>query len=164
VESIFTRDLDQALKGVDFVIYATAHREYQHHPELLASLGQSLRGVVDGCNLFKAESFSQAKIGYAGIGRGSAPPKEALIDQVVKAFLAMERGVANEVQATCTFLNGRYANGPFSRIDFSEVQRLAASCSTGCAIADTGPVADIGIYEGLRSQLVEIAVSAAPQS
>jgi UDP-N-acetyl-D-mannosaminuronic acid dehydrogenase len=158
VENIFTNDLDRALKDADFVIYATAHHQYQGHPELFATRSdKSLRGVVDGCNLFQGDAFTQKGIDYTGIGRGRNTPHDDLIDYVIKSFTAMERGVANEVKATCSFLNERYAKNSFDRIDFAEVQRLAGSCSTGCAIADSGPIENIGTYDGFCSHLTEIA-------
>jgi hypothetical protein len=42
-------------------------------------------------------------------------------------------------------------------VKFSEVQKLAKTCSTGCEIADPVVVSEIPSYEGFRSILVESA-------
>ena len=49
----------------------------------------------------------------------------------------------------------RYAPQDFNRVRFSEVQRLADTCPTGCAIVATGPVEALGETGGFRSRLAE---------
>ena len=69
----------------------------------------------------------------------------------------MERGLANELRDLIDFLNDRYANDDFNRIDFREVQQIAGTCVTGCSIEDPGPVDNLPIYQGFSSRLVKYA-------
>jgi hypothetical protein len=94
---------------------------------------------------------------YIGIGRGTNIPDPEFVDFTYESFRLMERGVGNEVQQLCDYLNNHYAKDEFNKVKFSEVQRLAASCSTGCEIADTGPIQEVPEYYGFKSELVEKA-------
>ncbi|MBT6837256.1 MAG: hypothetical protein HOA61_14560 [Bacteroidetes bacterium] len=69
----------------------------------------------------------------------------------------MERGAANEVQAICDFLNENYADSEFNKVDFKDVQKLGASCSTGCEIVNTGVINYLPEYNGLVYRLVKNA-------
>jgi hypothetical protein len=53
-------------------------------------------------------------------------------------FRAVETEIANEVDELVRFLNQHYAQSPFNRVTFADVQRLAATCPTGCAVVDIG--------------------------
>jgi hypothetical protein len=56
------------------------------------------------------------------------------------------------------FLNRWYAATPFEQVSFVEVQRLAATCGTGCRIVDPGPVDPVPQVEGFVSRLVSRAI------
>jgi hypothetical protein len=79
------------------------------------------------------------------------------VDFVYEGFRIMERGVANELKAFIDFANRSYAKDEFNRINFKEVQRIAGTCVTGCAIADPGPVEKAIKYKGFVPRLVECA-------
>ncbi|MGQ0712305.1 MAG: nucleotide sugar dehydrogenase [Gemmatimonadaceae bacterium] len=161
LERHFTNDLAAALDGAEIAIFCTAHHDYIGLPSSgrLAELGATLRGVVDACNLYRRDEFRDRSTAYAGIGRGAEPASEQFVDFVERGFRVMECGVANEVAALTEFLNARYADGTFNRVDFAEVQRIAGTCVTGCAIADPGPVGDLPAYEGFTPRLVRVAAS-----
>jgi hypothetical protein len=74
----------------------------------------------------------------------------------------MERGVANEVLWLVDFLNGRYAATDFNRVTLDAVRRLAATCVTGCGIAQTGAVIEAPAYHGYTPRLAACAVAARP--
>jgi hypothetical protein len=101
-------------------------------------------------------------VAYTGIGRGAKAPSAAFLESVYAGFRIMERGLANEVLDTAEFLNERYASkDPFNRVQFTEVQRLAGTCVTGCAIADPGAVSVPAGVTPFRSTLVERALAGA---
>lgn len=152
----FTRDLDAALDGADLVFLCTAHAAYADLGTRLAAM-HGLRGVVDGCNLLDPASLNGVADCYTGIGRGRAKPDAALVDFVVESFRVMERGVANELVALIEFLNAEYAPDEFNRTSLAEVQRLARTCTTGCDIADAGPVTTAPAYHGFESRLARTA-------
>ena len=78
---------------------------------------------------------------------------------VFAGFRAVETGAANEVAELVRFLNERYAPTSFNRVDFSDVQRIAGTCPTGCAIVNEG--AAIAPPESdFKSQLVQRALGA----
>jgi hypothetical protein len=104
------------------------------------------------------EPKARPNIDYGGIGHGKKAPPPAVADQVYTGFKAMERGVANELSSLIDFLNGSYAETLFERIDFRGIQRLAATCATGCAIVDPGPVEAMAATNGLVSRLVTRAL------
>jgi hypothetical protein len=97
---------------------------------------------------------------YAGIGRGRRSPAPELTEAVLRAFRTMELGVANELAELIDFLNADYASDAFNRAEFSEVQRLAATCTTGCRIVEPHSVS-MGLTEDLfASRLVSYARAA----
>ncbi len=159
LEGHFTNDIAKALDGTEIAIFCTAHHDYLGMPQSgrLGELGATLRGVVDACNLYRRGEFLGRPMGYTGIGRGTQAADEAFVDFVEAGFRVMERGVANEVSALVEFLNARYADGAFNRVDFREVQRIAGTCVTGCAIADAGPIEDVPAYAGFTPRLVRVA-------
>jgi len=159
--SAFTRELVQAVETAEVVFLCTGHRDYlDRRDELLAAAVRAVC-VVDACNLWHAEDVVERGLGYAGIGRGRAEPQAALVAAVVRGFRCVETGVANEVDSLLRFLNGRYAAGEFDQVRFSEVQRIARTCVTGCAIVDPGPVVAEAGAGAFRSQLAAVAASPA---
>jgi hypothetical protein len=116
---------------------------------------------VDACNLLTAPMRAGDGLVHAGIGRGSSAPSEALVAAVHGGFQAVERGVANELSHLVEFLNARYADSDFSRVRFADVQRIAGTCPTGCAIVSPGVVVAPTAVEGFQSRLVARAVTCA---
>lgn len=154
----FTNELGTALDGADIAILCTAHHDYLALPAgRLTQHAPSLRGIVDACNVYRREQFAGSAVEYVGIGRGTRQAGDDFVTFVEQGFRVMERGVANEVQGLTGFLNARYAAGPFNRVDFTEVQRIAGTCVTGCAIADPGPVESVPEYRGFTPRLVRVA-------
>jgi UDP-N-acetyl-D-mannosaminuronic acid dehydrogenase len=163
--SIFTNDLATALSDAEIVIVGTAHHDYLD-PRVIRTAAPRLRGVVDACNAYtQPDAIAAIKaggVGYAGIGRGRREPSMALLDAVSGAFHAMETGVANEVDTLCVFLNTRYAADAFSRVQFSEVQRIAGTCVTGCAIATPGSVPPLSVSPDVDTFGSRLAANARP--
>lgn len=157
--SRFTRDLDTALAGASVVFLATAHRAYRDLLPLLRGGTTSIEGVIDACNMFQASDFG-GRVRYAGIGRGRQAPDGYLVRSVASMYRAVVRGVANEVESLVRFLNVRYAETLFQRVDFEEVRRLAATCSTGCDIDHAGRVEPVESHGGFVSGLAQLAVDA----
>lgn len=77
---------------------------------------------------------------------------------MTEGFRAVETGVANEVHGLVEFLNARYAPDGFNQVRFSEVQRIAATCVTGCGIVAPGPVRAPAGTSGFSSELVRRAL------
>ncbi|MBT7826022.1 MAG: hypothetical protein HN600_05460, partial [Bacteroidetes bacterium] len=50
-----------------------------------------------------------------------------------------------------------YADSEFNKGDFKDVQKLGASCSTGCEIVNTGVVDSLPEYKRLTFRLVRNA-------
>jgi hypothetical protein len=117
--------------------------------------------VVDACNVWHAKDVERPGLGYTGIGRGTRPPPAELVADVIQGFHSVETGVANEVDGLVRFLNERYARDDFNEVQFTEVQRIAGTCVTGCAIVDAGRVDPVAAPSGFTSSLVAMAASAA---
>lgn len=162
---VFTNDLATALSDAEIAIVGTAHHDYLD-PRAIRAAAPRLRGLVDACNAYtQTEAITAIRsggVGYAGIGRGRGEPSMALLDTVSNAFHAMETGVANEVDTLCVFLNARYASDAFSKVQFSEVQRIAGTCVTGCAIAQPGSVPPFSASPGVETFLSRLAANARP--
>jgi UDP-N-acetyl-D-mannosaminuronic acid dehydrogenase len=145
LEANFTRDLGHALDTAEVIFLCTGHREYlDRRVEILGSAKRAV-GIFDACNLWPSGAIPSGGPAYTGIGRGTLPPAENLVTAVAQGFRAVETGVANEVDNLLQFLNERYATDGFNRVSFAEVQRIARTCVTGCAVVDPGPV------EGIRA-------------
>lgn len=157
----FTRDLGAAVADAEVLFLCTAHKPYLD--ERVALLAQAKRavGVVDGCNAWRASDVVRTGLGYTGIGRGTKAPSPALVAEVVEGFRAVEQGTANEVAGLVRFLNARFAPDAFNQVKFADVQRIAGTCVTGCAIVDEGKVTPVAGASGLDSRLVRVATSAA---
>ncbi len=152
----FTRDLDAAVRDANLIIACTAHREYLDGRDRILATTRAA-GVVDACNLWRASDVERVGVGYTGIGRGAGHPSDALVTDVIGSFRAVERGVANEVAGLVRFLNDRYARDAFNAVDFAEVQRIARTCVTGCAIVDPGEVSEVPSESGFRARLCDVA-------
>jgi UDP-N-acetyl-D-mannosaminuronic acid dehydrogenase len=151
----FTRDAGHALENAEIAIFCTAHRMYFQQRGAIMQMAPHLQGVFDGCNLFTRADFNGCS--YAGIGRGSNVPDAGFVNFVTEGFRVMERGVANEVFAFVKFANRNYAGDDFNRVQFEEVQRIAATCVTGCDIADPGPVEAALQYGAFSPRLLQCA-------
>ncbi|HEY7028353.1 MAG TPA: UDP binding domain-containing protein, partial [Gemmatimonadales bacterium] len=152
----FTRELPVALEGAEVVALCTPHRVYAEGWEEIRRESRQLVAVLDACHLLpRATSFDGLK--HSGIGRGRHKPSPALVDAVFAGFQAVEIGVGNEVQALVQFLNSRYADTEFNRVRFEDVQEIAGTCPTGCAIADPAGVPSVPVVEGFESRLVAVA-------
>lgn len=160
VESIFTNDLEKTIKECDYIIIGTAHKLYIDEFDSIFDSTKNILGVVDGCNIYKKIQFGANKIPYFGIGRGNQKADEKFLDFIEKSFNLMETGVGNEVNQLCDFLNNTYASDEFNKVKFNKVQELAASCSTGCIIADTGTVTELPTYNNHTFTLVKNAFDA----
>lgn len=161
---IFTNDIQKAVENADYLIVGTAHRMYFERLDMIIAGAHKLKGVLDACNIYKKEDFDKVNCKYAGMGRGTQKADAEFINFVYQSFRTFETGLANEVNDICDFLNERYAPETFNKALFSEVQRLAGSCSTGCEIANTGKVSKIDAYRGFSSRLVLDAVAANKKS
>lgn len=150
----FTRDLEEAIIDADYIFMCNSHKEYTDKVVEIATTGKSLKGVVDACNIYKAEYFNSIGVQYTGIGRGKNEPTQEFITFVFKSFQAMERGLAIELSNLINFYNKNYAFDEFNKVKFSEVQKLAKTCSTGCEIADPVIVTKIPSYLDFTSKLV----------
>jgi len=160
LNDIFTRDLEKAVKDAEYIIVGTAHKMYVEEKNQILAKAKALKGILDGCNTYKTNDFEGTKIKYAGIGRGVTNPEKEFINFVYSSFRTFETGLANEVNLLCDFLNEKYADTDFNKVKFSEVQKLAGSCSTGCEIANTGKITSVPAYKGFSSRLAKDAYEA----
>jgi UDP-N-acetyl-D-mannosaminuronic acid dehydrogenase len=161
---LFSRDLDESLRSAGVLVFCTAHHTYLSDIDRMLSSAHKLEGVYDGCNLFARARFQAAGIPYAGIGRGRNRPAPSFLDFVEAGYRVMEKGFANEILELIEFLNSKYAADDFGRVRFSEVQRLARTCVTGCDLVDPGEISGIPVHEGFRSRLAQRAHSAFPRN
>ena len=158
-QNFLTDDLNIALKETEIIIMCTAHKEYLDKIEFIAS-GKNLKGIMDACNLYHRNDFQQNEIEYSGIGRGTEKPDGEYIDFVFESFRAMEKGLANELLNLIDFYNKNYAFDEYNKVKFTDVQRLAKTCSTGCEIANPDKIAKLPVYRGFSSWLAKIAFDA----
>jgi len=156
---VFTQNLAEALRSAEVIVLCCPHRVYSDDWSSVLKLARRAKYVVDACNLLQSDLVAHAGVAYAGIGRGRQVPSASLVDAVYSGFRAVETGVGNEVSELVQFLNARYAPTPFNRVQFSEVQRIAATCPTGCAIVDAGATLQPPA-SAFRSQLVQRALGA----
>ena len=153
----YTRSLEDAIIDADYIIMCNSHKEYMDKIDEITSTNKSLKGVVDACNIYNSSYFISKGIPYTGIGRGKSEPTEIFTNFVLQSFQAMENGLALELSSLIDFYNANYAFDDFNKVKFSEVQRLARTCSTGCEIADALYVKDIPSYKGFTVKLAELA-------
>ena len=153
----FSRDLDGVLSQAEIVVLCTGHKIYRDRRDAILDAAPHATGVFDACNLWPAQAVRGRGRQYGGIGRGAAEAPDALVDAVLAGFRAIETGVGNEVASLVGFLNRRYAADAFNQVRFSEVQRIAGTCVTGCDIADAGVVAAPSPSSGFASRLASLA-------
>lgn len=156
----FTRSLEEAVGPAGIVVFCAAHAAYRDVPASLHARRGETRGIFDGCGLTGPWTADGGPASGPGIGKGKRAPDPGFLDFVQAGFRAVEVGVANETAALIDFLNVRYARDGFDRAGFREVQRLAATCVTGCRIVDPGPVTAPPSFEGLGFRLVSRARAA----
>ncbi len=155
-EHVFTRDLDEALKDSDYIFMCTAHKSYIDLIDKILS-DRRIKGLMDACNIYRADLFKKTGIRYCGIGRGVELPERRFVSFVLESFRAMETGMGNELQELIDFFNINFAHDHFNRVDFDEVRELAKTCSTGCVIGPTGRIDNIPEYKGFSSRLARCA-------
>jgi UDP-N-acetyl-D-mannosaminuronic acid dehydrogenase len=156
-ENFFTNDLEEVLNFSDYLFICTAHNFYFENNKKIFRSNTS--GVIDACNILSYDVTNKFSDRYTGIGRGSKEPDKAFIDFVFNSYRVMERGVANELFEITEFFNKNYAADEFNKINFKEVQKLAAGCGTGCIIDDPGELNEIPDYKGFSSLLAGFAVN-----
>jgi len=152
-----TQDIDKALEAADVVFMCTAHKEYIDKFDTITSY-KNIQGIMDACNIYHSNEFNGKTIKYAGIGRGTSEPEATFVDFVYQSFITMERGLAHELLGLINFYNANYAYDEYNKVKFSEVQRLAKTCSTGCEIADADAIANVPQYNGFSSILAQKAI------
>ncbi len=151
--SNFTRDLDRTVEYADYIFLCTAHRDYMENAGKIVS-AERLKGVMDACNMYDAELFEESGVKYTGIGRGRKKPDDEFIGFVYESFRKMEKGLANELSGLIDFYNENFVSDEYNKVEFNAVQKLAATCSTGCEIADPGVIERVPEYKGFKSRLV----------
>lgn len=157
LEQYFTRDMGHALKCAEILIFCTSHKIYTDELNLIIKSATKLKGIVDGCNLYRQDCFAGQSFEYTGIGRGENPPLSDFLDFVYDSFRVVEIGVANEVQNFINFANERYVKDDFNRVEFSEVQKIAGTCVTGCDIVSPAPIEKVPVYKEFSSRLAKCA-------
>jgi UDP-N-acetyl-D-mannosaminuronic acid dehydrogenase len=152
----FTNDLDEALREAEYIFMCTAHTSYIEQYDKIIS-NKTIKGLMDTCNIYTSKKFKGKNILYTGIGRSAIKPDKDFVNFVLDSFRAMERGLANELMELIDFYNTNYVFDEYNKVKFSEVQRLARTCSTGCEIVDPGKVNVVPEYKGFSSRLVRSA-------
>ena len=154
--SHFTQDIHKALEFADYILIGTAHKEYIDHFDEIIS-GENIKGVMDASNIYSGQQFLNKQQQYAGIGRGTEEPDSEFINFVYESFRAVEKGLGRELLGLIHFYNENYAYDEYNKVKFSEIQRLAKTCSTGCEIADPEMVEEIPVYKGFSCLLAKKA-------
>lgn len=152
----FTNDLTKALADCDYIFFTCAHKEYLNKRSVIFRKTANFQGIIDGCNLYRRADIEREGYPYTGIGRGQQVPDEEFIQSVYEGFKVVEKSMANEVNNLINFLNTHYADEEFNKVDFNEVQHLAATCSTGCTIVDPGLIGELSAYNGFRPALTRL--------
>jgi UDP-N-acetyl-D-mannosaminuronic acid dehydrogenase len=158
-ESHFTNNLEEALRDADYIFMCNSHKEYIYNKNKIFTYCKSLKGIVDACNIYQPDYFETLGFLYTGIGRGKIEPTEEFTNFVFDSFRVVEHGLANELLRLIEFYNSNYAFDEFNKVKFSEVQRLAKTCSTGCEIAEPTPVDETPSYNGFSSRLSGFAAN-----
>ncbi|MFC2142074.1 nucleotide sugar dehydrogenase [Acidobacteriota bacterium] len=153
----FSQSLEESLASAEILVFCAAHNKYLDEVEKILGQSPILMGVFDGCNLLKRSDFVGKKIKYIGIGKGENPPSKQLLDNICRGFRALEKGFANEIQRCINFLNEFHAKDDFNQIEFSEVQRIAGTCVTGCYMVNPGPISHIPPSNEFASRLLRCA-------
>lgn len=153
----FMTDREKAVSAAEILVFCTAHREYKEGSNDLCAAAPHLKGVFDGCNLFTTAYFTELRVNYAGLGKGSHPPPQELVESVLQGFHDVENGFACEVDQVITDLNERYAIDDFNVSSFQEVKRLAMTCETGCFRSEPESPESVALGGDFPSRLVECA-------
>jgi UDP-N-acetyl-D-mannosaminuronic acid dehydrogenase len=159
LDGAFTRDPAAAVAAADLVMLCVPHRFYATELAAILKLAPRAVGLFDGCNLVPADRRADLPLAWAGLGSGGGVPTAGFCAEVAASFRRLELGVARELRRIVAALNAAYADSEFNRADFAEVRALAATCTTGCAIAD--PDAPVPTSAGERqfaSRLTERAL------
>ena len=151
-----TQDINKALNGADYIFIGTAHKQYIDTFEVITSR-KNIIGIMDACNIYNTNQFTNKEIQYTGIGRGNGKPENDFIDFVYQSFRVMEKGLSHELLGLIEFYNKNYAYDEYNKVKFDDVQRLAKTCSTGCEIADIEKIESVPEYKGFSSKLVKLA-------
>ncbi len=162
-QDYLTHDLNVALKDAEIIIIGTAHKEYLDQIEKITS-GDILKGIMDACNIYNRKEIKNKEVSYSGIGRGTDKPEENFLQFVYDSFRAMEKGLANELMSLIDFYNANYAYDEFNKVKFTDVQRLAKTCSTGCEIANPDKINKLPVYKDFSSLLAKIAYESSQQN
>lgn len=149
-----THDLNKALQFADYVFICSAHKEYIDHFSEITS-AENIKGIMDASNIYNRNKFSDNPKRYNGIGKGTEEPSDDFVQFVYDSFLAMERGLAHELQGLINFYNENYAFDEYNKVKFTDVQRLAKTCSTGCEIADSEAIDKVPSFKSFSSILAE---------
>ncbi len=160
VQDIFTNDMKESLEDAEYTFICTAHKYYLDNYDKIIEYGSRLKGMIDGCNIYNKDIYEKIPVKYIGIGRGKNKPEKGFIDFVYDSFIAVEKGIGNELNSLIEFLNDNYAKDEFNKAKFRRVRVLADTCSTGCSIANPDKIDRIEPYNGFSSRLVECAVNA----
>jgi UDP-N-acetyl-D-mannosaminuronic acid dehydrogenase len=164
LQNIFTQDINKAIESVEYIFICTAHNFYSECKDRILNSSHIIKGIVDACNIFPKEIYDNINVDYTGIGRGSKMPDYEFIDFVYDSFRNVETGVANELRDLINFFNENYCENEFNKVKFNEVQSLAASCSTGCIIANPNGVQNLPVYKGFSSHLASLTLNRIPVS
>ena len=149
----------ESLASAEIIVLCTGHKLYRDRRDAMLGAATQAIGVFDACNLWSAPAVQAHGLRYGGIGRSRAAAPQALVEAVLDGFRAVETGVGNEVAALVAFLNARFATDAFNEVRFADVQRIAATCVTGCEIASPGPVT-AAAGAGFASRLAAHAAAA----
>jgi len=160
LEQFFTRDMQRALRNAEILVFCTSHKIYADELDLIIKSATKLKGIVDGCNLYRQDYFERRSFEYTGIGRGANPPSSDFLDFVYDSFRIVELGVANEVQKLLNFVNEQYVKDDFNRVEFSDIQKIAGTCVTGCDLVNPGQIEMVPVYKGFSSRLAGCAQKA----
>ena len=155
-QDYYTQDINKALDGADYIFIGTAHKEYIDTFKVITSR-KNIIGIMDACNIYNSNPFTNKEIQYTGIGRGNSKPENDFIDFVYQSFRVMEKGLSHELLGLIEFYNKNYAYDEYNKVKFDDVQRLAKTCSTGCEIADIEKIESVPEYKGFSSKLVKLA-------
>ena len=132
----YTRDRAAALAGAHATVLCAPHQVYRDEIAALQAEAPNTCLLFDGCNLIGPGLRDQLALPYAGLGRGTQAPDDALCAEVEDGFRRVEIAVARELRALIETLNTHYAGTEFERVDFDRFRYLAGTCTTGCEVVD----------------------------
>mgnify|MGYP002386864553 FL=1 len=153
----FTRELGEALGKADGLVFCAAHRVYREDLGSIVRAAPALGHIFDGCNLLGRMESPAERASFHGFGRGRSSPPEEFLEDTERGFRAVETGFANEVDSFIRFANGRYVADEFNTVEYKRVKAIAETCTTGCLMADPGPVEMPAGWDGILPRLVQKA-------